>query len=79
MTVVDLGGGRAKKGDTIDYAVGVVFRHKVGDHIARGEPLLALHADGRAKFDAARERLVAACTFSDKPPTVPPLIHKVIK
>ena len=39
LTVVDLGGGRTKKGDTIDHAVGVVFQRKVGARVARGEPL----------------------------------------
>ncbi len=79
LTVVDLGGGRAKKQDTIDRAVGVVFKHKVGARVQTGEPLFTLHADDRAKFDAAKARLLAAYTFSDTPPTPPPLIHKIIK
>lgn len=79
LTVVDLGGGRAKKGDTIDYAVGVVLKHKVGAHVTRGEPLLTLHANDRAKADAAQARLLAAFEFSDTPPAPLPLIHKVIK
>ncbi len=79
LTVVDLGGGRAKKGDTIDHAVGVVFKHKVGARVKNGEPLFALHANDRAKFDAAKARLLAAYTFSDTPPALPPLIHKIIR
>jgi pyrimidine-nucleoside phosphorylase len=79
LTVVDLGGGRAKKEDTIDRAVGVVFKHKVGARVKRSEPLLTLCADDHSKFDAAKTRLLAAYTFSDTPPTPPPLIHKIIK
>ncbi len=79
LTVVDLGGGRARKGDAIDYAVGVVFKRKVGARVARGEPLLTLHANDRAKFDAAKARLLAAYAFSDAKPAPPPLIHKVIR
>ena len=79
LTVVDLGGGRAKKGDTIDHAVGVVFRHKIGARVARGEPLFTLHANDRAKFDAAKARLLAAYTFSPHAPVPLKLIHKVIK
>ncbi len=79
LTVVDLGGGRAKKGDAIDYAVGVVFKHKVGARVQRGDPLFTLHADERIKFDTAKERLLAAYAFSDMEPTPPPLIHKIIK
>jgi pyrimidine-nucleoside phosphorylase len=33
-TVVQLGGGREKKGDPIDHAVGVVAHHKVGDRVS---------------------------------------------
>ncbi len=79
LTVVDLGGGRAKKEDAVDYAVGVVLKHKVGARIRRGEPLLSLHADDLGKFDAAAERLLSAYTFSDTAPAPPPLIHQIIK
>lgn len=79
LTVVDLGGGRTKKGDKVDLAVGVVFKHKIGERVARGEPLLTLHANDRAKFNAARERLLAAYEFSDTPPPSPSLIHQVIR
>ncbi len=79
LTVMDLGGGRAQKGDAIDYAVGVVFCRKVGAHVTRGEPLFTLHANDRAKFDAARVRLLAAYEFSDTAPPPLPLIHQIIR
>lgn len=79
LTVVDLGGGRAKKGDPIDYAVGVVFHRKVGARVARGEPLFTLHANDRAKFDAAKARLLAAITLSPSAPPPPRLIHRIVR
>ena len=79
LTVVDLGGGREKKGALIDYAVGVVLHRKVGARVTRGEPLLTLHASNRDKFNAAEARLLSAYQFSDTPPAPPPLIHKVIR
>ncbi len=79
LTVVDLGGGRTKKEDVVDFAVGVVFKHKVGARVVRGEPLLTLHANDRAKFDAAKARLLAATEFSGAKPSPPSLIHKVIR
>lgn len=79
LTVADLGGGRAKKGDPIDHAVGIVLKHKIGDRVTRGEPLLTLHANDRDKFGAAKARLPAAYAFSDTTPPTPPLIHKVIR
>jgi pyrimidine-nucleoside phosphorylase len=78
LTVVDLGGGRAKKGDAIDHAVGVVFAHKVGARVTRGESLFTLHANDRAKFDTAKTRLLAAYTFSPHAPPPLKLIHKVV-
>jgi len=79
LTVVDLGGGRAKKEDTVDRAVGVVFKHKVGERVARAEPLFTLHANDRAKFDAAKARLLAAYEFRQRAPAPLKLIHKVIR
>ncbi len=79
LTVVDLGGGRARKEDKIDHAVGVVFQRKVGAAIKQGEPLFTLHANDQAKLDAARARLLAAYSFSNTLPTLPPLIHKILK
>jgi pyrimidine-nucleoside phosphorylase len=79
LTVVDLGGGRAKKGDAIDHAVGVVFQRKVGARVTRGEPLFTLHANDRARFNIAQARLLAAIEFSASAPPPLPLIHKVIR
>ena len=79
LTVVDLGGGRAKKGDLVDLAVGVVFHHKRGAYVSPADVLFTLHANDRAKWAAAQERLLAAYTFSDSEPTPPTLIHQVIR
>ncbi len=79
LTSVDLGGGRAKKSDLVDHAVGIVFQRKIGERVARGDPLLTLHANDRAKFDAATARLLAAYEFSETAPKLPPLIHRIIR
>ena len=78
LTVVALGGGRAKKGDPIDHAVGVVLHRKVGDAVQPGEPLLIIHANGPVKLAEARERLLAAYTWSDAPVPKPRLIHQIV-
>jgi pyrimidine-nucleoside phosphorylase len=65
-TSVDLGGGRAKKGDPIDHAVGVVIHRKVGDRVGKGEPLFTLHANDKTKLEAARERMLKAHGWSAK-------------
>ena len=61
---VILGGGRAKKSDSIDHAVGIVVHHKVGDKVQKGEPLFTIHADDESKLTEARQMTLAGHTFS---------------
>jgi pyrimidine-nucleoside phosphorylase len=71
-TGVMLGGGREKKGDPIDYSVGIVHHAKVGDQLAQGDPLLTIYANNAGTLAAARERLLAAIGWSEtvvKPPS----------
>ncbi|MCB9075990.1 MAG: pyrimidine-nucleoside phosphorylase [Anaerolineaceae bacterium] len=77
-TGVMLGGGRTKKGDPIDYGVGIVHHAKVGDQLAEGEPLLTIHANDTAGLAAARERLLAAITWADAPVIPLPHIRQII-
>jgi len=37
--IVEMGGGRRKGGEKIDYSVGLSFFKKVGDRVERGEPI----------------------------------------
>ncbi|MCC7355562.1 MAG: thymidine phosphorylase [Anaerolineae bacterium] len=78
LAVVDLGGGRAKKGDPIDYAVGVVLSAKVGDRVEKGQPLLVIHANDEARLREARARLLGAHTWSDEAVSPPRLIRRVL-
>jgi pyrimidine-nucleoside phosphorylase len=79
LASVDLGAGRARKGDPVDHAVGLVLRHKVGDRIKKGEPLFVVHANDPAKLAAARAAVLAAHKFSPGPVKPLPLFYKVIK
>ncbi len=78
-TAVALGAGRAKKGDPVDYAVGIVIHHKVGDFVERGTPLFTIHANRQTSLDEAREALLEAHTWSDAPVTPNPLFFEVIE
>jgi pyrimidine-nucleoside phosphorylase len=79
QTGVELGGGRQKKGDPIDYSVGVICHAKIGTQLARGEPLFTIHANDPDKLAAARQRLLAAVAWSDEPVAVPPHTLKIIE
>lgn len=65
-TSVEMGAGRATKGDAIDHAVGIVVLHKVGDRVKKGEPLFVLHANSKDSLAAARTRVLEAHKWSAK-------------
>ncbi len=49
-----LGGGREKKEDKIDPAVGLEFRKRIGDRVEKGEPLVTIRYNADAKAVCAR-------------------------
>ena len=55
-----LGAGRQKTGDAIDFAVGCSAIKKIGEHVARGEPLMKIHARDEASLRAALPLFEAA-------------------
>ena len=78
LTSMLLGGGRARKEDQVDHAVGVIVQAKVGDRIVAGEPLATIHANAEATMAGARQRLLAAYEWSDEPVEPPPLTHTMV-
>jgi pyrimidine-nucleoside phosphorylase len=74
--VIELGGGREKKGDPIDHSVGVIVHYKVGELVQKDTPLLTIHANDEAQLAAARERALAAHTFSNNPVQRLPLFYR---
>jgi pyrimidine-nucleoside phosphorylase len=73
LTAMQLGAGRARKGDPVDHAVGVVVHRKVGDRVNVGDALFTVHAQSAMDRDAAIERLLQAHTFGEG--RVEPLPH----
>jgi pyrimidine-nucleoside phosphorylase len=74
-----LGGGREKKEDIIDPAVGLVLHKKVGDQVQQGEPLCTIHFNSDSRLRHAQDLLRQAYRFAEKRPAERrPLIHRVI-
>lgn len=73
MAAVVLGAGRARKGEPIDPAVGVIVHHKVGDAVRRGEPLFTVHANDEGRLAEAEAWLARAVRIREEP--APPLPH----
>jgi len=72
---VDLGAGRAKKGDPIDHAVGFEILRKVGERVEAGQPLFVIHANDAAKLAQARQSVLVAHVFSQAPAPALPLFY----
>lgn len=74
-----LGAGRMKKEDAIDPAVGLELLRKVGDEVAAGEPIAALHYNDETRRDEAAARVLAAYSIGEGKPAQRPLIHGVLR
>jgi thymidine phosphorylase len=76
---VILGGGRERKEDSVDPAVGIVLHKKVGDRVAAGERLATIYYNAEVPGTRARQLIEASCVVTDDAPSPKrPLIHRVI-
>jgi thymidine phosphorylase len=76
---VILGGGRERKEDAVDPAVGIVLHKKVGDAVATGEPLATIYYNAETRATRARQLLEQSYQITDSPVREKrPLIHRVI-
>jgi pyrimidine-nucleoside phosphorylase len=77
MFTVDLGAGRKKADDVIDYAAGVMFDRKSGDEVRAGDTIARIQL-GNADRDADEltKRYLSFVTFGEDKPEERPLIHE---
>jgi pyrimidine-nucleoside phosphorylase len=77
MFTVDLGAGRKKADDVIDYAAGVMFDKRTGDAVGNGDVIARIQLGGSSR-DAAEltQRFLSFVTFGDAPPAPRPLVHE---
>jgi len=76
---VILGGGRERKEDSVDPAVGIVLHKKVGDAVAVREPLATIYYNAETRAARARQLLEESYRIADSPAhDKRPLIHRMI-
>ena len=76
---VVLGGGREKKEDAVDPAVGIVLHRKAGDRVTVGQRLCTAHFNSETRAAGATKLLVESYQIADAPVAVArPLVHRVI-
>jgi pyrimidine-nucleoside phosphorylase len=80
MFTVDLGAGRKKADDVIDYAAGVMFDRKTGDEVKAGEVIARIQLGARERDEnELRERFLSFVEFGDEMPVAKPLIHEHLR
>ncbi|HEV3486101.1 MAG TPA: hypothetical protein VG106_11885, partial [Vicinamibacterales bacterium] len=77
MFTVDLGAGRKKADDAIDYAAGVMFDRRTGEEVRSGEVIARIQL-GNANRDADEltRRFLSFVELGDAPPAPRPLVHE---
>jgi pyrimidine-nucleoside phosphorylase len=77
---VILGGGRERKEDSVDPAVGIVLHKKVGDAVSFGEPLATIHYNSEDRAARAKSLLEASFQIGASAAREKrSLIHRVIE
>jgi pyrimidine-nucleoside phosphorylase len=74
-----LGGGRAKKEDTVDPAVGIMVHKKVGDRVSTGEALCTVYYNSTERFANAAPLIEQSYTIAAAAPLKSqPLVHQIM-
>lgn len=69
-----LGAGRSHVGDTVDHAVGISVRARVGERVSRGQPILELHHRNNHGVDGALALCREAVGIGEAAPAPQPMI-----
>ena len=72
------GAGRLAKDDEIDMGAGILIRHKIGDRISVGEPLMTILGNDEEKLASAVQYAKEAYVIGKEWPEKPKLIRKVL-
>ena len=74
VSVVELGGGRRRREDDVDPAVGLTGLAPIGTRVEKGDPLAVVHARSEAALERARAAVLAAYELGGKAPQARPVI-----
>ena len=79
LAVVELGGGRSRAEDPINYAVGLSDFISIGQKVEAGQPLCRIHAQDQSTADRVATQVQQAITVQDSPPKPRPVIVQQIR
>jgi pyrimidine-nucleoside phosphorylase len=74
-----LGGGREKKEDKIDHAVGLEFHKRIGDRLEKNEKVVTIHYNSDTKLAEAKSLIGGSYVVSEGAPGEKrPLVRRII-
>ncbi|WP_299495477.1 thymidine phosphorylase [uncultured Shewanella sp.] len=79
LAVVNLGGGRHRPGDALDYSVGLSHMSSIGESVMADKPLAFVHAQSEAAFVQAEKAVQQAVKISEEKPDLAPEIYRYIR
>jgi pyrimidine-nucleoside phosphorylase len=79
LAAVELGCGRKKIEDSIDYKAGIILKKKVGEKVQNGETICELYASDNTRLQKALSILSDAITIAGNKPPARQLIKEVIE
>ncbi|MDP8225125.1 MAG: thymidine phosphorylase [Candidatus Lernaella stagnicola] len=74
----DLGAGRRRAEDEIDFGAGITIHKTLGDEVAAGEVICELHAGDQARLAAGLARLESVFSIGAEPVSPAPLVQQVV-
>lgn len=78
LALAVLEGGRNRKEDVIDPAVGLEFHKRIGDYVKTGEKLVTIQYNSEAKFGEVKKLIEESFILGEGEPLLLPLIRQVI-
>lgn len=79
LASLNLGAGRSKIEDKIDYTAGIILSKKTGDYVQKGEEIATLYANDEKLFERSKEIILNATKIGEEKPQPRPLIFATIR
>lgn len=79
LAALNLGAGRNKTGDKIDYTAGLYINKKAGDFVRAGDAILTLYANDERLFDYSEKLIINATVIKSEKPLIKPIVYKTIE
>ncbi len=72
---VELGAGREKKEDPIDFSAGILLRRKIGDYVKKGDVIAEFYTSSPEKCAEAERLFESAVSIRPSKPEFVPIVH----